>query len=211
VLEVKINKIDEYDHIEITNDRKKFTIHFGGNLDLYWSFYDYDEEYAKKKITFEITKEDYILWELFNELYNDIRNCNIFKVDDLEISFCNTKEELKELFESNMEINERIKNSEVYKDIYDGKQIKWYSDEETENLVTISKEIDKYILEYTPGKKITYLDDYSIRFRNSGSRYSPFNIVFMEMYNKLKSGNYDFNQVHIEEYIYRQKKLTKSK
>ena len=46
---------------------------------------------------------------------------------------------------------------------------------------------------------------YSIRFRNSGSRYEPFNICFMQMYNELK--NYDSNchQIHIEEYLYKQK------
>ncbi len=47
-----------------------------------------------------------------------------------------------------------------------------------------------------------------IRFRNSGSRYSPFNTVFMKMYNDLKEID-DINdyghQIHIEEYIYTKK------
>ena len=46
-----------------------------------------------------------------------------------------------------------------------------------------------------------------IRFRNSGSRYDPFNIIFMRMYEKLKKIN-DVNeyghQIHIEEYLYEQ-------
>ena len=50
----------------------------------------------------------------------------------------------------------------------------------------------------------------SIRFRNSGSRYNPFNIIFMKMFNKLQEYNPEYHQIHIEELEY-QKKLTLKK
>ena len=51
---------------------------------------------------------------------------------------------------------------------------------------------------------------YSVRIRNSGSRYGYFNVIFMRMYNKLCQYEPNFHQIHIEEYMY-QKKLTKIK
>ena len=49
-----------------------------------------------------------------------------------------------------------------------------------------------------------------IRFRNSGSSYDPFNIVFMKMYNEMKNID-DINdighQIHIEEYLYNKEKI----
>ena len=57
----------------------------------------------------------------------------------------------------------------------------------------------------------------SIRFCNSGSRYAPFNILFMRMFNKLQEVD-DVNdyghQIHIEEYLYnndKQKNIQKVK
>ena len=54
----------------------------------------------------------------------------------------------------------------------------------------------------------------SVRFRNSGSRYVPFNIAFMDMYNDMKEVD-DVtdkgHQLHIEEYLYETKKLVKVK
>ena len=44
-----------------------------------------------------------------------------------------------------------------------------------------------------------------VRFRNSGSRYDPFNCVFMRFYQRLQEVDPNYHQVHIEELIYRKK------
>ena len=44
-----------------------------------------------------------------------------------------------------------------------------------------------------------------IRFRNSGSTYTPFNNVFMRMYNQFLEYEPDFHQIHIEEILYKEK------
>ena len=52
----------------------------------------------------------------------------------------------------------------------------------------------------------------SIRFRNSGSRYAPFNIIFMKMYlnlQKIDDVNDYGHQMHIEEHLNKIKKLNK--
>ena len=41
----------------------------------------------------------------------------------------------------------------------------------------------------------------TVRFRNSGSRYDPFNIIFMKLYQGLYELDYEYHQIHIEEYL----------
>lgn len=101
-------------------------------------------------------------------------------------------------------------NSEEYKKLYNGEYICWYSDDdliEDANYVRIIKKEDRYVLEFLSNKKASTLWlKNSIRFRNSGTKYPPFNILFMNMYNSLCNVDYDEKQIHIEEYLYRRKK-----
>lgn len=99
--------------ININNTDKTLIITFGGNLDLYWYL---DAKNDKEKvITFEITKENYSLFLLFDKLYNDIVNCNLFKVHDEEKNFINSSKELIKLYNKKAKINEIFKQSEEYK------------------------------------------------------------------------------------------------
>ena len=45
----------------------------------------------------------------------------------------------------------------------------------------------------------------SIRFRNSGSLYDPFNMIFMRMFNKLQNYDPEYHQIHFEEINYAKK------
>ena len=88
----------------------------------------------------------------------------------------------------------------TYKSFYSGKEEK-----------------DIFIIEFTTQEYIKGYDhDFNspnyipIRFRNSGSTYTPFNNVFMGMFNQLQEYDPNYHQIHIEEYLY-QKKLVKKK
>lgn len=193
--------------INIYDSNKILTITFGGNLDLYW----YSSSKEKKEVdTFEITKENYFLYSLFDILYNDIVNCNLFKVYDEELSFVNSIKELQKIYNRKKELNIIFSEYEEYKRLYNGEYICWYSDDdsiEDANYVKIIKDDYKYILEFFSNfKSNTLWLSNTIRFRNSGSRYMPFNMIFMEMYNSLCTSDYDENQIHIEEYLYKKKK-----
>lgn len=193
--------------IDIFDDNKILTITFGGNLDLYW----YLKSEEKREVdTFEITKENYFLYSLFDILYNDIVNCNLFKVYEEELSFVNSIKELQMIYNRKENLNKVFSEYEEYKRLYKGKYICWYSDDdsiEDANYVKIIKKEDKYVLEFFSNfKSSTLWLSNTIRFRNSGSRYMPFNMIFMNMYNSLCSSEYDENQIHIEEYLYRIKK-----
>ena len=92
--------------------------------------------------------------------------------------------------------------------------ITWYSDDFADtNLAssfTIKKLKDKYIVVMKKSLEEpyngNYFKTYSVRIRNSGSRYNPYNIAFMGMYQRLKEYNFNYHQIHIEEYLYSKKR-----
>lgn len=203
----------------------KFT--FGGNGDLYWTIHCKNESDEK---SFVITKENYSVYTLFEQLFSDIENINIFDMGAIPF-YIETEEEKKEYFKNYEKENEyqkkkyRLFNYSNYNELYDdnNKTITWYSDEtahEVANILKIKKAEEKFIIEFYTQPYINgYDEDFhspnhiSVRFRNSGSSYDPFNIVFMKMYNKMQELD-DINdighQMHIEEYLYsKEKRLIK--
>lgn len=193
-----------------------FEVSFCGNFDLYWTIHSKEEN---DHHNFIITKENYEVYKLFEELFDDIENIKIF---DEDFSFY-TKTEEEIAYEKNMY---RLYNHSNYNELFDKENntITWYSDEtnhEVANILKIKKEEETFRIEfYIQSYKNGYDRDFNsshhipIRFRNSGSSYDPFNTVFMRMYkkmNQLDDVNDFGHQMHIEEYLYNQKtkKLTK--
>ena len=183
------------------------TISFCGNLDLYWSLHSKD---TSKDNTFVITKENFGIYKLFLELYDDIENINIFDYEYTDFDF--SIEDAKNMYRDN--------NKSNYNELFnkEDKTITWYSDEtahEVANILKIKKEDERFIIKFYVQKDIKgYSHDFKslhyipIRFRNSGSSYDPFNCLFMKMYNKMNEID-DVNdighQIHFEEYVYRKK------
>ena len=178
---------------------------FRGNLDLYWTIESSEES---DKHSFTITKENYDVYNLFEELYSNIENINIFDKR-------RTKKEQEE---------DRLYYRYTYNELFDKETetITWYSDEtahEVSNILKITKEDESFKLEFSTQPHISDYDrDFNsphfipIRFRNSGSSYEPFNAIFMRMYNKLiklDDVNDYGHQMNIEEFQYK-KKLKKS-
>lgn len=224
---------NSYDY-SLEQDNKILSITFGGNLDLYWILTIKDEEdenpdfeldkenynyiYREVKGTFTITKENYLIYLLFDKLYNDLKTCQLFKSnhqsENSEFFYQDTTEE-----EYCTKQNNQYKNSPQYKKLYNGETITWYSDDYdlcTADYVTIKKVNDTYELQFTRPKiteenfTMRRKNTITIRFRNSGSRYDPFNIIFMRMYNELQQYDPNFHQLHLEELSY-QKKLKRGK
>lgn len=184
-------------NIILSQEDKQLSISFEGNLDLYWTIQSIGEEEVK---TLEITKEDCNLYGLFDELYRDIENINLYE---------GISEEVKERF--------RKYNMANYRELFnpEEKTITWYSDETNKivaNYLIIRKREDSFRLEfYTQEHIYGYEVDWhskhhiSIRFRNSGSQYCPFNLIFMKMYNYLE------NLKDIQEECLEDKKLVRNK
>lgn len=202
---------------------KNFSITFGGNGDLYWSIRS-KEESSKKE--FIITKENYEVYSLFEQLFDDIENIRIF--DEIDVPFdMEDEDEIREyIINCQRDIDEekcryREDNCGNYNRLYDKDNniITWYSDEaayEVANILRIKKGQESFKIEFEIQEPKNGFDEdfhthkyIPIRFRNSGSSYFPFNMIFMKMYNNMKEID-DVNdyghQVHMEEYLLSLKK-----
>ena len=172
-------------------------------MDLYWSYkYNGIILNTDDSKTFYITKDNYFLFQLFDELYNDIKEFNIYHEDEFH-----TKEKAQEL-------NQRLIKSDTYQHnlLFNNNKIEWHCDDciyEEASMFVIEKMKDSYKLTFKKGKNDDFLS-YVVRIRNSGSRYKPFNIPFMKMYQQLCLYEPNYHQIHIEEYLY-QKRLIKRK
>ena len=170
MLEVYKNKY-ENNLFKLTSDGKTFTISQDENANVYWNcYYDAKETDNSDKITFEITKENYYIYRVFDELYHNIKSC---------------------------------KESKEYSKIINGKDIIWYSDDTSFNQVSISPSNDKYILVFTNNGEALFTGNHYIKFKNFGNNNTPFNLPFLQMYDKLSNGEYDLNQICIEEVLYK--------
>lgn len=195
-----IEKI-EHEHGYLFNiyfDEGIFYITFGGNGDLYWNFISKDNNLDE--INLIITKENYLLYNLINELYERIINYDfsdiIYKNNDLH------REYFKNALIYQDEFNEErlVKNGEVDYHSDDGEY-------DLVNVFQIKKVNDKYVITF---KKVNKkINSFAVRICNNGSRYEHFNTIFMRMYKKLVEYP-DLDQIHIEEYLY-QNTLTRKK
>lgn len=176
--------------LELIKGNKFLKFIFGGNGDLCISLLAEDN-------SFEITKENSEIYKQFDKLYNSIKDCKIVddKVFDADIDFF-----------SSDNISKRIKNSQVYKDLFSDNCINYHSDNqiyEEATILKISKQEDNYTIEF-----ITNEDDYipSIEITNSGSRYGLLHMPFMQLYNALSKLDCTYHQMDIDEYMYVKKK-----
>lgn len=183
--------------------------------------------YGELKGTFTITKENYFIYSLFEKLYDDIQNALIFEPVETE----NTDEEQLVIEDDSFdkwniltdekikEKNEHYKQRDYYKLLFDGEKIEWHSDDESYDVadrVEIRKVDDTFVLEFirpemTEGKYFYFRapGSISIRFRNSGSLYDPFNVIFMRMFNSLQEYEPEYHQIHLEEMNYQRRLLKK--
>lgn len=208
---VEINKDKDtngYDKFKITTDEGNFNIMFGGNLDLYWSYWPKENirDWPLFK-TFTITKENYFLYQKADELYIRIKERRPYQKAEKD-DYATFLEEL-----DLGTLNETSKIDYAYEKLFQDDIIKWYSDDaplEEASRVEIEKIEDAYTITFYQGKEEYDFPTYTVRFRNSGSRYHPYNFTFMNMYNSLSEYDPNYHQIHIEEYLYN-KKLQKIK
>lgn len=208
MVEIKKTKdVEGYDRFKITTENGSFDIMFGGNLDLYWYYWP-EENYKDWPLskTFTITKENYFLYQKIDELYKNIKEQRPYPKTD--------KDEYTSFLELNLRnSNESKKVDYAYEKLFQNDIIKWYSDDmplENASSLEIKKQEDIYSITFFQGKEEYDFPTYSVRFRNSGSRYHPYNFAFMSMYNALSEYDSNYHQIHIEEYLYN-KKLQKLK
>ena len=230
-MEVIKEKTEFGTNVILDDEDKYLIISYAGNLDLYWSIH-YKESNINNKTTkkFIITKENYGIYQLFEKLYQDIENINFYEEEEFIPLYIENEEEkeayLLEYRKQKEEDKKRYRqlNWSNYNELFnkETKTITWYSDEtayKVANILRIKQAKDIFLLEfiiqpYINGYDKDFHTNYyiPIRFRNSGSRYNPFNALFMRMYNNMLNidDTRDIgHQIHIEEYLYKKKLIKK--
>ncbi len=179
-----ISDKNDYDYFIFESGLDSFKIEFINNLDLYWSCQMGDS--LCKEIL--ITKENYYVYELFEKLYIAIISNN---------PYYNSVDKI---------FNKKNFDKVNYRRLIKNNVITWYSDSEPINkadIFILSKKEDLFILKFK--KRNMLSQDCLVRICNSGSRYRPFNISFMQMYKELVLCKDNSHQIHIEEYMYTKK------
>ena len=158
------------------NDEISLNILFAGNLDLYFMLAG-----ADKSQKFIIDESNVRVYDIFNKLYNDLIDCKLL--------FDSSKERLCRLTNYSLLVQNNI--------------ITWKSDDYPFDIgpsFKIEKIDEKFIITFDRGKEEEYMANkysISVRIRNSGSLYHPFNANFMILYHELC--NLDLKQIYIDE------------
>ena len=208
ILRNNISDSGYYDYY-LTDGNKKLGIVYCDNGDLYFTSFD-----RNKETDFFITKENMIIYNLFDALYKSFKNGDVFQVSDYDLSQCSDINENRSLYTQIFEANQNLKNSELYKKVFNSGKIIWISDDsisfdyKNADSMTISNEGEYYKLRFTYYEDL-YPHLRSIRIRNARSRYKPFNALMMDFFNNLQNYNPEYHQIHIEEYLYKQEKQKK--
>ena len=165
-----------YDNVIVETDEGMFEILYSGNDDLYFSLMyvgqrlDIPDSYS-----FSITKDNEYLYNSFEKLYNSIRNNKPF---------------------SNSRLDDINRNMIVHDNkLFKNGRIEWHSDDfsyDEASILTIYKEKDIFKVEFKLSDKRNLFSTHCIRICNSGSRYYPYNVPFMNLYNELLE--YDFDK-----------------
>ena len=166
----KIPNEEDYYDIELIKDNKTLKMFFAGNLDLYISLENGKliPQDQNVTLTLDIDKEDNEIYYLFKKLYENIINAN-------------TSNGIWQTFTYRKLVNEN-------------KNINWISDdgiEDAEDIMKISMVNEKINLSFVRRKKIIENKmknplGITVRIRNARSRYKPFNLLFMDLYNNLQ-------------------------
>lgn len=184
-------------NILIKDGKKTLKIFYGANDDLYIDIFGEHnlDEYGNYTATFSINKSQEV-YHYFESLIDNIIKCNVFEVSDTELEICNTQGQTNKLLNFSQLSNEILKSSYAYNSLVQDSTIIWYSDniyDEKANKLSIEKNDNNIMLTFVDNP-----DDptfgFGIRICNSGSKYDPFNICFMNLFNQLQALNKEEKQ-----------------
>lgn len=171
MLEIKKSYNDYcYKMFTIKTREGSFKMYLDENRSLYLSPNTNMDEIADEYY-YTITKENKKVYDVFNELYDSVISNKPYKY----MEDC------------------RLDDFEYENDLAIDGEIKWHSDDfsyEAASVLGIKKDDeDNFIVTFNKSKLVC--DDVSaffthaVRISNGFSRYYPYNLTFMEMYNKL--------------------------
>ena len=200
-----------YGYITLINGKKKLTIEYAPNLDLYFVVENANE--------FVITKEDYQIYELFLKLYETIISADVFNQSSFDYYITEFLGHFDNKFISYEDYLKKTKKSlefkrkqNYYTSLVNNGKIVWKCDDYPHDIGPSFKIIkDTDLIKISFNKVNTEKQDLfhpknrtTVRIRTSGSAYNYFYTPFMMLFKELKELVLD-DQIHIEEYLYTKK------
>ena len=182
---VKRRDLDNTNVVFIKADEGDFVFTFCGNLDLYFSYFGKDLR-KKDEHSFVLDKSNFFLYKCFDDLYDAIESNMPYKTIDRDF---NVYFELRSypfpLFKKGI--------------------VEWHSDDalfDEASVLYIEKLDDSYKVTIKEGTiSDVNMKTASVRIRNSGSMYEPYNFTFMDLYNKICAHNFECEQITMDEYM----------
>lgn len=188
----KNNNFKDINDIFIRDGKKLLKIFYGANGDLYFDIFGSHnkDEFGRYNAPFIINQTDDI-YLYFENLINDIINCHVY--DESDIDLWDFLEENKNTIKVK---NENLKSKNNYQRLVQNNAIIFFSDniyDEKANQMKIEI-VDKSIVFTFVDNPLDPTDGFGIRISNSGSKYEPFNICFMNFFNQLEKLSPENNQ-----------------
>lgn len=179
-----------YYEYSLIQNNLKFKMYYGGNLDIYWEIQNMDvdaenfESYEEKPLEFVIEPQYYEAYSIFFKLLRNVKSSAKKMQDEAQ----RAKREKMEEEDVVVYVNDD-ETAESYELIVKDGVVVWYSDEdsiENANFVTLTQVNGNILVTFRKGNmENDFPGSIPIRFRNSGSRYNPFNKYFMECFSDI--------------------------
>ncbi len=148
-------------NIFLKNNDKSVVLSYLNDGNLLISLHD---KINRNHSSFIIDNESDYIYRLFEQLYNEVEDMNIYNMTCFN--------------------NDNVNNS-IYNELFKNNVITWYSDDNNNNVIKISKYEDYFLLDFYNLNNRENKKSISINFKGNGSKYEPFNIIFMRLFNKM--------------------------
>jgi hypothetical protein len=146
-------------------------------------------------ITFTIKEEDGIIHALFDKLYQDIIDGNVFPLTKADMEN-KSLVEIEKLEQAKAKERAKFRREAQERDLIDNGVINWHSEDydqyEFASILTLKK-VDKQItITFSKNKEnndeyfIKNHPTYNVRITESGGRYWPFFVIFANFYHQLQ-------------------------
>lgn len=196
-------------------------ITYAPNFDIYFTL-----ETMKDKNSFIIGKDNYEVYRIFDLLYKDIMMGHPYKIEEGEMTILkfeaenygfNLSQKVSDL-ENRYELFRKENLNQAYASgLIDGDKIIWRSDDYAKDVAPffiIHKRDNFYEIEFgmpevcrslnfeeqSAYARYKYRDQISVRLRQSGSRYIPFDVCFMALFRDFYKLDAQNHQLDLEEY-----------
>ena len=175
-------------NILIRDGQKLLKLFYGANGDLYLDMFGDRNigENGNYIASFSINKDEGV-YSYFDELISNIVYCNVYDLSDVELKLGSSFKQLEHEISNIRKENHDLMAKQCYEKLVQNNTIIWYSDniyDEKANKLEIFKEEDRIRLTFTDNPNDSIFG-FGVRICNSGSKYDPFNLCFMKLFNQL--------------------------